>query len=85
MGILLKINPMAKIWKVQGPLSLYTYSPALSKPNGSIFSKVILIYMIYIEDATDGKISLPNSRSCKEQIKGKDFVALPPSWRLVIT
>ena len=43
------------------------------------------IHVIYIEDATDGKISLQNSRSCKEQFKDKDFVALPHSWRLVIT
>ena len=43
------------------------------------------IHVIYIEDATYGKISLQNSRSCKEQFKDKDFVALPHSWRLVIT
>ena len=36
-------------------------------------------------NSTYGKISLQNSRSCKEQFKDKDFVALPHSWRLVIT
>ena len=42
------------------------------------------IYVIYIEDATYGKISLQNNQGV-DHYKGKDFVALPHSWRLVIT
>ena len=42
------------------------------------------IHVIYIEDATYGKISLQNNQ-CVDHYNGKDFVALPHSWRLVIT
>ena len=34
-GYSIKINPMTKIWKVQRPLSLYTYTQAQSKPKGN--------------------------------------------------